>query len=78
MKNLIKIKDHKNLLRDLNTNAVINVDQQEYENYLKKRKSIIKKDEKVDQLQNEIEELKDSLNEMKDLVKLLINKNLQP
>ena len=68
MQKLIKIKDHKNLLRDVTTNAIINTDQQEYENYLKRKKSIDKKDEKIEQLQSEIDYLKNSLDEIKSLI----------
>lgn len=73
MKKLIRVKDKKNLFRDESTNAIVNSDLSEYENYLKQRKSRLKKDEDIDILRSEVSSLKNDISELKELLKTIIN-----
>lgn len=74
-KKYIKVKDHKNLYRDMNTNSVINTDSCEYENYLKRRNANLKKRNEIDELKDDVNSIKNDLSELKSLLKSLINDN---
>jgi archaellum component FlaC len=65
----VKVKDHDNLVRDMQTQAVLNNDLTSLDAYKKRREALRKKD-------NELESLKEEVSELKDLVhKLLAEKN---
>lgn len=74
-RDLIKVKDHKNLYRDASTNSIINMDSGEYENYLKRRKANLKKHNEIDELKNDVNSMKNDLSELKSLLKVLIDNN---
>ena len=66
---MIPVEGHKGLYRDEKSNAIVNCNDYEYQEYLKTKNSMI--DEK-----NEIKNLKTELNEIKSLLtKLLENKS---
>jgi hypothetical protein len=66
---MIPVEGHKGLYRDEKSNAIINCNDYEYQEYLKTKNSMI--DEK-----NEIKNLKTELSEIKSLLtKLLENKS---
>jgi acyl-CoA hydrolase len=66
---MIPVEGHKGLYRDEKSNAIINCNDYEYQEYLKTKNSMI--DEK-----NEIKNLKTELSEVKSLLtKLLENKS---
>ena len=61
---MIPVEGHKNLFRDEKTGAIINCDNNSYQNYLEdKKRNSIKKAE-FDAMKNEIKELKSLLNEL--------------
>lgn len=65
---MIPVKGYKGLYRDESSNAILNCDKNEYENYLKiKNKKILEK--------KEIDELKDEINDLKRLVNDLLRSN---
>ena len=69
----MKIEGHSNLVRDPNTNTIVNVDSREYNEYLTRKKSLKNKDIKIESLENQLEELRGDLNEIKILLKNLSN-----
>jgi hypothetical protein len=73
MRNLKPVKDRVGLFRDESTNAIINNNFDEYQNYLKKRESMLKKDKKIDDVSLEITKLKDDIDEIKSLLKMIVN-----
>lgn len=68
----IRVDGHKNLYRDENTGAIVNLDSTSYEQYiqLKKNKKRIKEQQK-----NEIESLKNEVSEIKSLLMELLNES---
>jgi len=53
-----KVEDHKNLVRDLSTTAIVNTDTIAYERYVRDRDSRLDTKNEIDRLKSELEELK--------------------
>jgi len=68
----VKVKDHNNLVRDPKTNAIINNNKHEYDEYIKRRNKNLSEKERVENLENDVKVMKSDLNEIKDLLKHLI------
>jgi conjugal transfer/entry exclusion protein len=68
-----KVENYPNLLRDLNTNAIINVDKKSLSTYIKNKKNKEIEKNKLEKLQTEVNEIKNDISEIKHLLK-----NLQP
>jgi hypothetical protein len=64
---MIPVKDHRGLYRDEQTNAVLNCNDNEYDQYVK-----IKNQRMTQQM--EITELKNEIKEIKDCLKLIVEK----
>lgn len=68
-----KVKGNSNLIRDGRTNAIVNTNMTEYNNYMKLKKLKEEENKKVDKLENELIDLKNDLKEIKDLLRSLAN-----
>lgn len=66
-KRFLKVEDDQNLVRDVNTYAILNVNFSAYENYIRGREASRQKDK-------EIETLKNDVAEMKKIMKMLLDK----
>lgn len=64
---MIPVKDNRGLYRDESTNAILNCNSNEYDQYLKL------KNQRLTQ-QKEINELKDDINEIKSCLKIIMEK----
>ena len=53
-----KVEGHSDLIRDLETNAVINTNKTAYQDYLKMRDEKLKEKQRLDKLENEVGEIK--------------------
>jgi hypothetical protein len=73
MKKYIKVKDNKNLFRDEKTNAIVNLNTDEYNNYLNKRKSRLERDKRIDCVISDVENLKSDISEIKQLLKNIVD-----
>jgi hypothetical protein len=63
-----KVNGYPNLLRDLDTNAIINVDSTESTNYDRlKRKKILEKTE-INKMKEDIEDLKKSIDKLSTII----------
>ena len=71
----IKVKNNNHLVRNTESNCIINTNKSEYEQYISRRK--LKQDEvsKVENLGKDISTLKNELGEIKDLLRSLVNGN---
>tara|TARA_Y100001972_G_scaffold88434_1_gene108208 strand:- start:532 stop:753 length:222 start_codon:yes stop_codon:yes gene_type:complete len=72
MSEFVKVEGHTNLLRDVNSNAIINTNKTEYQLYMKRRKA---REQQGDQLRNackEINNLKNEIREIKNLLKEIV------
>jgi len=65
---MIPVEGHKGLYRDEDSNAILNCNDNEYQEYIKAKKNIMKEKE-------EIEKLKDEINEIKSLLSSLLKNN---
>lgn len=67
MKEYIRVDGHQNLYRDSSSEAIVNVDQQEYSQYMQIK-------EKRRRERDEIENLKNDVSEIKQMLKILVEK----
>ena len=56
-----KVEDHKNLVRDLSTTAIVNTDTIAYERYVRDRDSRLRTQSEIDRLRSELDEIKSLL-----------------
>ena len=68
-----KVDGHSSLIRDENTNAILNTNSVEYNNYLSLRAKKRHKGERIDNMENDLKSLKDDINEIKTLLRALSN-----
>jgi hypothetical protein len=68
-----KVEGHTNLVRDESTNAIINTNMNEYENYKVLQQIKEKEKQKIETLENNVNEMKNDLNEIKLLLRDLSN-----
>ena len=61
-----KVEGHSDLIRDLETNAVINTNKTAYQDYLKLREEKLKEKQRLDNLENEVGEIKSLLYKLLD------------
>ncbi len=67
------MKGNKDLARDPETNAIINVNTLEYTQYLSRRDVKTEKNQKVQTMEEDLANVKSELNEIKSLLKELLN-----
>ena len=67
------MKGNKDLARDPETNAIINVNTLEYTQYLSRREVKTEKNQKVQTMEEDLANVKGELNEIKSLLKELLN-----
>tara|TARA_R110002012_G_scaffold182088_1_gene348436 strand:+ start:1502 stop:1726 length:225 start_codon:yes stop_codon:yes gene_type:complete len=67
------LEGHKDLARDPENNAVVNVNTLEYNQYLARREVKFEKNDKIQNIENDFANMKSELNEIKSLLKELIH-----
>jgi hypothetical protein len=72
-KEYLKVEGHNNLLRDPNTNSIVNTNMTEYEQYIARRNSKTKENQKVQNLEEELASMKNDIDEIKVLLRSLVN-----
>lgn len=72
----IKIENHHHLLRDDNTNAIINTNKTEYENYISNYNRMKQEKDELTKLKNDVSSLHSDMDEIKSLLKLLIKEKV--
>ena len=73
MSDILKVEGHTHLVRDVNSNAIINTNENEYQLYMKRVKSREQQGDQIRSAVKEINNLKAELREIKGLIKELIN-----
>ena len=68
-----ELKGNKDLARDPETNAIINVNGLDYQQYLERRKVKSKKNQKEQNMEQELANMKNDINEIKYLLRELLN-----
>ena len=69
----MKVEGHPNLIRDENSNAIVNTDSSEYTNYLSLLARKKHGGDRIDNMENDLKSLKDDINEIKSLLRALSN-----
>ncbi len=69
----LKVKDKNNLLRDNDTNAIINTDLKGYSDYENNYKRLYNQNQRIDAVEKNVSEIKDDLDEIKTLLRNLAN-----
>ena len=75
MSNFIKGEGNDNLVRDRNTNQIINTNESEYQQYIARRKRKKVEKEKALSVEEDLANLKSEMSEIKSLLKELVNGN---
>ena len=68
-----KVEGHPNLIRDLNTNAIINTDQIALDHYTIAKRKREEEVKRIDNIENDLNELKSTMDEIKQLLRNLSN-----
>tara|TARA_Y100001970_G_scaffold82247_1_gene104182 strand:- start:4541 stop:4771 length:231 start_codon:yes stop_codon:yes gene_type:complete len=71
----VKVKDHQNLMRDPVSNAILNDNQSDYDEYVARREAANKAKEKSSNMEEDLANLKGEINEIKSLLKELVHGN---
>tara|TARA_B100000424_G_scaffold271206_1_gene272986 strand:- start:3069 stop:3275 length:207 start_codon:yes stop_codon:yes gene_type:complete len=61
---MIKVEGHSNLFRDSKTGAIVNTDDNAYNQYLKLKKSDNKREVELNKMKSDIEDIKDALSQI--------------
>jgi len=67
----LSVSGHDNLVRDTNTNSIINKNKVEYEEYISRREEKRKDSLKIQKLEDDIVNMKNDLDEIKFLLRRL-------
>ena len=73
MSNFIKVEGNDDLVRDNNTNQIINTNESEYQQYVARRKQRKLEKAKSLSVEEDLVNLKNEMNEIKSLLKELVN-----
>jgi hypothetical protein len=73
MKKYAKVDGHPNLLRDLDTNAIINTDKISSDNYTIVKQKKEEENKRISHIEDDIHQLKTSIDEIKFLLKDILN-----
>ena len=68
-----EMEGHKDLARDPETNAIVNVNTLEYTQYLSRNEVKTEKNQKVQTMEQDLANVKSELNEIKSLLKELLH-----
>jgi len=69
----LRVEGHNSLLRDPNTNSIINTNMSEYQQYISRRNVKTEEDQKLENLESDVTNIKNDLNEIKSLLRSLID-----
>jgi hypothetical protein len=67
--NYQRVEGHSNLIRDVETNAILNTNVTEYNNYINMKKMKENESKRVENLENDLASVKDDLKEIKTLLR---------
>ena len=73
--NYSKVKEDEHLIRDNDSNALINTNLNEYRNYIELKKVKEKENMRIERIESEINSLKNDLSEIKNLLRSFVNES---
>jgi len=68
-----KVKEHDNLVRDMNSKAVLNTDKEGLQDYLRKREVAKKQQEEQVETKNRLAKIEQDMSEIKNLLQNIAN-----
>ena len=72
MKKHVKVEAQDSLVRDMSTNAIVNNNKNEYENFLRISEQKYKEKKEFEKLKSDVDGIKDDLDEIKSLLKSIV------
>jgi hypothetical protein len=72
-KEYVKVSGHSDLVRDPETNSIINKNKSEYNEYMMRKNLKSEENQKVQTIEDEVASIKSDVNEIKSLLRELIN-----
>jgi hypothetical protein len=69
----LRIKENISLLRDPNTNSIINSNMSDYQNYLERKKMKSKENQKTQNYEEDLANMKSDIEEIKNLLRSILN-----
>jgi len=69
MKKYIKVEAQDSLVRDMSSNAIVNNNKSDYDNFLRISEQKYKEKKEFEKLKNDVDGIKDDLDEIKSLLK---------
>ena len=74
MSELTKVEDHGDLRRDKHSQAIINVDKQQYDAYKRKKQLSKQKNERLNNVEDKVDRLQNDMDDIKQLLQQLVAK----
>jgi hypothetical protein len=73
--NYIKVKDKDHLLRDIESNGIINNDDNGYNQYAENYKRVYNESKRINTLENDVSSIRSDLDEIKNLLRNFVNES---
>ena len=74
MEKYLKVKSEDSLVRDLDSNAIVNQDKSEFDKFLELSQKKYEEKKKFDNMRSDLDSLKEDMNEIKTLLRNIMNK----
>ena len=74
MENYLKVESDDSLVRDVDSNAIVNQNKSEFDKFLKLSQKKYEEKVKFDNMRSDLDSLKQDMNEIKTLLKNIMNK----
>lgn len=69
----LKVEGYSHLMRDQNTNSIVNTNMSEYQEYVSRRNVKSEENQKVQNIEEELASIKGDIDEIKNLLRSLVN-----
>ena len=74
MGDVLKVEGYNNLVRDIQSNAIVNTNRREFKMYMSRTNQRVDQQDTIRNVCREINNLKKELREIKDLIREVVNK----
>ena len=72
MKRYVKVESQDSLVRDISSNAIVNNNKSEYENFLRVSEQKYKEKKEFEKLKTDVNSIKNDLDEIKSMLKSIV------
>ena len=72
---VIKVQDDSNLVRDVETGAILFNNSAQHHKYVEQRKKFVSRNDQIEQQAEEINSMKNDISEIKGMLTALLNRN---